>query len=206
MEWEHNAQPAIERHSPCVGICRLDTLTGLCIGCARSGEEIAQWSALDGDGRSEIWRLLPERAASLAIAARLLPLTADEIVPWVANTIEKRLGAWVTGMPGAVAEFVGARIQAVTARIDGEDVIGGTGTARFRLRRHEKLRAFAFNQSGPMVLALPKARLSRSTADVFTMLGKDDAAIEAKDRDGILFDFGLGKKAAAFVFARRMRS
>jgi len=29
--------------SPCVGICRLDPLTGLCLGCMRSADEIAAW-------------------------------------------------------------------------------------------------------------------------------------------------------------------
>src|SRR5262249_16391311 len=147
-------------------------------------------------GRNEIWRILPERAASLAIATRLLPLTADEILAWAANTIEKRLGAWVTGMPGAVAEFVGAKDQTVTARIEDGAVIGEAGTALFRLRGHDKMRAFTFNQSGPIVLALPKVRMSRRGVDVFTMVGEDVAAIQASDRDGILFDFGLGPKSS----------
>jgi len=29
--------------SPCVGICRLDPTTGLCLGCMRSADEIAAW-------------------------------------------------------------------------------------------------------------------------------------------------------------------
>ena len=26
---------------PCVGPCKLDAITGLCLGCARSGDEVA---------------------------------------------------------------------------------------------------------------------------------------------------------------------
>ncbi|MEM9590798.1 MAG: DUF1289 domain-containing protein, partial [Pseudomonadota bacterium] len=29
--------------TPCVNICMLDETSGLCIGCGRSGEEIADW-------------------------------------------------------------------------------------------------------------------------------------------------------------------
>jgi predicted Fe-S protein YdhL (DUF1289 family) len=29
--------------SPCVGICRLDPSTGLCLGCMRTSDEIAAW-------------------------------------------------------------------------------------------------------------------------------------------------------------------
>ncbi len=43
------ASPGVEPHfvmsavlSPCVGICELDE-SGLCLGCRRSGEEIADW-------------------------------------------------------------------------------------------------------------------------------------------------------------------
>lgn len=49
--------------SPCIGVCRLDG-EGLCVGCHRSGEEIAAWA-----GMSEAQRLhfmdevLPARAA-----------------------------------------------------------------------------------------------------------------------------------------------
>jgi uncharacterized protein len=49
--------------TPCVKICVLDPVSGLCIGCGRTGEEIAAWSAL-----SE-----PERLAIMAgLEARLL--------------------------------------------------------------------------------------------------------------------------------------
>jgi monothiol glutaredoxin len=42
--------------SPCINVCRLDA-RGLCVGCLRSGEEIAGWLAMSG---AEQWRLLDE--------------------------------------------------------------------------------------------------------------------------------------------------
>ena len=40
--------------SPCINVCRLDA-RGLCIGCLRSGDEIARWLAMSAE---EQWRLL----------------------------------------------------------------------------------------------------------------------------------------------------
>jgi predicted Fe-S protein YdhL (DUF1289 family) len=31
--------------SPCTGVCRLDT-RGLCMGCLRTGDEIARWTRM----------------------------------------------------------------------------------------------------------------------------------------------------------------
>ncbi len=40
--------------SPCINVCTLDA-RGLCIGCLRSGEEIARWLTMSAE---EQWRLL----------------------------------------------------------------------------------------------------------------------------------------------------
>jgi uncharacterized protein len=40
--------------SPCIAVCRLDPTTGLCIGCGRSIDEIAQWPDLDETARQRI--------------------------------------------------------------------------------------------------------------------------------------------------------
>ncbi|WP_426269529.1 DUF1289 domain-containing protein [Dyella kyungheensis] len=47
--------------SPCIGICRLDP-RGYCIGCLRTGDEIARWRAMDDDERRRYMRdVLPTR-------------------------------------------------------------------------------------------------------------------------------------------------
>lgn len=36
-----------EIQSPCIGVCSMDDLTGLCLGCYRTIEEIQGWWELD---------------------------------------------------------------------------------------------------------------------------------------------------------------
>jgi uncharacterized protein len=47
--------------SPCINICVLDTATGICQGCGRTLQEIANWSALTDDERRAIMATLPAR-------------------------------------------------------------------------------------------------------------------------------------------------
>jgi predicted Fe-S protein YdhL (DUF1289 family) len=65
-------QPAVP--SPCVGVCTIDPACGLCVGCARTLDEIAAWSTLDDAARRTVWRLLPVRRA--ALGQRLAPQEA----------------------------------------------------------------------------------------------------------------------------------
>ncbi len=55
-----------EPESPCVKICVLHPETRLCIGCHRTIEEIAAWSALPPDQRRRIMAELPGRAPLVA--------------------------------------------------------------------------------------------------------------------------------------------
>lgn len=53
--------------SPCTGICTLGA-DGLCLGCLRSGDEIAAWLALDDAERRHIMDVVvPERTAQRAL-------------------------------------------------------------------------------------------------------------------------------------------
>jgi uncharacterized protein len=48
--------------SPCVGICKIEPSTGLCLGCLRTLEEIAGWSkASDGTKRAVVARIAERR-------------------------------------------------------------------------------------------------------------------------------------------------
>ncbi len=40
--------------SPCNGICIIDEDTGLCIGCLRTNDEIANWGSYSPEQRDEI--------------------------------------------------------------------------------------------------------------------------------------------------------
>jgi predicted Fe-S protein YdhL (DUF1289 family) len=47
--------------SPCVKICTLDARSGLCLGCGRSIDEIARWSAMSAAERAQVTSKLPAR-------------------------------------------------------------------------------------------------------------------------------------------------
>lgn len=47
--------------SPCISVCTLDASTGWCVGCFRTIDEIAAWSALDDDAKREVLSHLPAR-------------------------------------------------------------------------------------------------------------------------------------------------
>ncbi len=47
--------------TPCIGVCAL-AADGLCLGCRRSGDEIARWSSLSESERERlIAEVLPQR-------------------------------------------------------------------------------------------------------------------------------------------------
>jgi len=57
--------------SPCVKICTLDAGSGLCLGCGRTIDEIARWSAMGAAERARVMADLPTR-----LAARTQPISA----------------------------------------------------------------------------------------------------------------------------------
>lgn len=55
------SRPEIE--SPCVRVCVLDPVSGLCLGCHRSRDEIAGWSRMTPEHRRKVMDGLSARAA-----------------------------------------------------------------------------------------------------------------------------------------------
>lgn len=49
--------------SPCIDVCTLDVASGLCRGCARTLQEISDWSCLDDAGKRAVWARIAERRA-----------------------------------------------------------------------------------------------------------------------------------------------
>ena len=49
--------------TPCVKICIIDEQDGLCVGCARTLAEIAEWGSMSGESRHAIMADLPRRQA-----------------------------------------------------------------------------------------------------------------------------------------------
>ena len=54
--------PLIE--SPCTKVCTLDPLSGLCLGCGRTVDEIALWTAMSAAERARVMAELPKRRAT----------------------------------------------------------------------------------------------------------------------------------------------
>lgn len=56
--------------SPCIKLCVLHPGAKLCLGCLRSGDEIAAWARLTPERRREIMAELPSRAPALREAVK----------------------------------------------------------------------------------------------------------------------------------------
>jgi uncharacterized protein len=50
--------------TPCVMVCVIDPLSALCIGCGRTAEEIAAWTAISEAERLAVMAGLGERLAN----------------------------------------------------------------------------------------------------------------------------------------------
>ena len=55
--------------SPCTNVCTIDPVTGLCVGCLRTLDEIAAWSVLDDEAKRAVWAALAVRSAGVAAGA-----------------------------------------------------------------------------------------------------------------------------------------
>jgi predicted Fe-S protein YdhL (DUF1289 family) len=190
--------------SPCIGTCKLDEATGWCIGCARTGDEIANWGSRSDTARSQIWAALPERFAVLGVDCRRLPWTTQDIRHFVLNSLAGRAGQWSIGVEGAVAEFAARSGEPVETREDGHRIVAVTEGGALALRIDDNLRALTFDPPGTppeqqrIVLASRRERGRLPVAQAVADLGPDRAAIRPADRGEILFDLGLGRKEARF--------
>ena len=172
---------------------------GWCLGFGRTGDEIASWIGLDDAGRLAIWNELPERLDRLAVRARLLPWTRDELKRWIVGTFTDRKGTWVTGVPGALAEFPVRLERSIEVEVNDAAIEAQATDAHLRLTLHDKLRAFAFAGAGPIVLALPRNRATLSRVQGFTPLGVDRDAVDSRHRTHELFDLGLNRQCCRFL-------
>lgn len=59
--------------SPCTGICTLDPIDDVCLGCGRTIYEIMNWSAMDAEGRAAVMAGLPARVAASHLTIKLSP-------------------------------------------------------------------------------------------------------------------------------------
>lgn len=153
---------------------------------------------MDDERRNRVWLSLPERHSKLAIRVRLLPWTPNEIAGWAWETISDRRGTWVTGAPGAIAEFPCMPERRIDVDVGDASIIAHADDAAFRLRVSDKIRAFAFADGGPIVLGLPRGRAGIPSHETVQTLGTDTDAIDEAHRSDKLFDLGVGRKSSRF--------
>ncbi|MBK9083157.1 MAG: DUF1289 domain-containing protein [Rhizobiales bacterium] len=55
--------------SPCVKICVIDTRTGWCVGCGRTGAEIGAWLTMSDDAKRALGAALPARLKAMTSRA-----------------------------------------------------------------------------------------------------------------------------------------
>lgn len=55
-----------EPDSPCIKICMLHPSEKICIGCGRTGDEIAAWGRMTAEERRGVTGALPERLKRLS--------------------------------------------------------------------------------------------------------------------------------------------
>ena len=54
--------------SPCINVCRMDAQTGLCVGCYRTIDEIARWSAQGHDEKIAVLTHVEARRAATGVS------------------------------------------------------------------------------------------------------------------------------------------
>ncbi|MEM8992764.1 MAG: DUF1289 domain-containing protein [Pseudomonadota bacterium] len=191
--------------SPCVGTCKLDETTGWCIGCARSGEEIAAWGSETDQWRASIWDQLPARFEELGVTCRRLPWEPREIHDFVARSLRSAAGTWAVGVVGAVAEFSARRGASVAVETDGATIEAVTPSGNLRFLIDDQVRALSFEppekpfERQRIVLAIKRERGRLPVTTALSDLGVDEAAVRPEDRAMRLFDLGLGRKEARFA-------
>ena len=59
--------------SPCVNVCQMDPVRGVCLGCCRTLDEIARWGGMDDAQQARLLAELPERRRRLDIPEIAVP-------------------------------------------------------------------------------------------------------------------------------------
>jgi predicted Fe-S protein YdhL (DUF1289 family) len=190
--------------SPCIGICRIDESSRLCIGCARTAEEIAIWRSAPARVVERIWAELPARRRKLGIGLHRLDWTADVIRDFVAATLENRRGTWVFGVHGAVAEFCIGKNEPMELLSGDHAIIASTGRGAVRFEISDSVRALAVGgdpRSGGnplIILAVPVGMAQLPRHEALARLGPDPAAVQQSSHNDVLYDLGLGTSMAQF--------
>ncbi len=186
----------------------------MCIGCGRTGEEIAGWGSADHTTRQAVVAALPARLSAIEhtpVATFALPTTLQ-------STLERALTqpdtAVVVGCHGAVAEFMTPPGERPNVEVDGESITSTVTGGAVRLTFADGLALFSAGEpagatKATRLLAAPKAQKQLPLAHGLTRLGNDPAPIAGAMRadshspaqapNPVLYDLGLGFSEARFM-------
>ena len=59
--------------SPCIKVCQMDPVRGVCIGCCRTLDEIGRWSGMSDHEQFQVLEELPERRRRLDVPEIAVP-------------------------------------------------------------------------------------------------------------------------------------
>jgi predicted Fe-S protein YdhL (DUF1289 family) len=185
--------------SPCIGVCRIDEVSGLCLGCARTPGEVATWSTASNETRNNVWADLPARRVRLGLSMHRAAWTVRDMRSFIIDTLRFGGGTWVSGVYGAVAEFCVGQGEAIAVDFSGSTVKATTSRGGISFGLSEHVRALAFGSSPApactciVVLAILRNRAPPPSFFGLTCVGPDNEAIRWEHRRETLYDLGLGR-------------
>ena len=59
--------------SPCIKVCQMDPVRGVCIGCCRTLDEIGRWSGMNEQEQTAVMRELSSRRKALNLPEVAVP-------------------------------------------------------------------------------------------------------------------------------------
>ena len=126
-------------------------------------------------------------------------MTTDApIMALLAQQLADTEAGWSVGTFGAIAEFTRESDEAVDLKQAGDAMIAVTDKGGIRIAPHLDLQLIASESpttdgwTHRIALCLPRERCGMSGRTELTEVGQDRDALRSRDRNGVLFDLGLG--------------
>lgn len=67
---DSDPSPSMSIPSPCINVCRMSAVTGLCEGCQRTLDEISRWSRSADTERAAVLAVIERRRELLGIGSK----------------------------------------------------------------------------------------------------------------------------------------
>ncbi|MFT4119811.1 DUF6925 family protein [Bradyrhizobium sp.] len=122
----------------------------------------------------------------------------DDVMDFLAGQLADTGTGWSVGTFGAIAEFTRDAGEDADRATEGHGISVVTSRGGIRITPHPQLRPIASESpttgswNHRVALCLPQDSCAMSRRTVLAEVGPDRAALRDRDRDGILFDLGLG--------------